>query len=198
VATPEAFERDPALVWRFYRLRRTNLGQVRPNPGHKALARLEQRLGPGCFALATQNVDGLHRAAGSRNVLELHGSLRRVRCTGCAALEDRGNDDLGDMPHCADCGGLLRPDVVWFGEMLPQDVWITAQQAARSCECFLVVGTSAVVWPAAGLIPLAKDHGARVIEVNVTRTDASAIVDVGLYGPSGRILPELVEGSQRS
>jgi NAD-dependent deacetylase len=194
VATPEAFQRDPALVWRFYNARRANLGTVQPNPGHHALARLEQRLGSAHFALITQNVDGLHRAAGSEHVLELHGNLRRVRCTRCDYLEDRGTETLDALPHCQHCGEMLRPDIVWFGEMLPQDVWIAAEIAARECDCFLVVGTSAVVYPAAGLILLAREIGARVIEVNLTRTDASALVDVGLYGPSGEILPQIVIG----
>jgi NAD-dependent deacetylase len=193
VATPEGFQRNPALVWRFYNQRRANLASVQPNPGHYALAALEQRLGEGHFALATQNVDGLHRAAGSRRVLELHGNLRRVRCTGCGILADRGTSSLDELPHCPGCNGLLRPDVVWFGEVLPQDIWIAAETAAKQCDCFLVVGTSAVVYPAAGLIILAKDHGARVIEINLQQTDASAIVDVGLYGPSGQILPFLIE-----
>jgi NAD-dependent deacetylase len=196
VATPSAFDRDPALVWRFYNQRRAGLGTVQPNPGHHALVRLEERLGDGNFALVTQNVDGLHRAAGSRHVLELHGNLRRVRCTGCRILEDRGIEALADMPHCDGCGKLLRPDVVWFGEILPPEIWAAAEQAARACDCFLVVGTSAVVYPAAGLILIAKQHGAWVIEVNVARTDASSVADVGLYGPSGQILPQLLEGSQ--
>jgi NAD-dependent deacetylase len=192
VATPQGFDLNPALVWRFYNQRRAGLGKVQPNPGHHALVRLEERLGAGNFTLATQNVDGLHRAAGSKNVLELHGTLRRVRCTGCAKLEDRGTETLDNLPHC-ECGAILRPDIVWFGEMLPQDVWIAAEAAAKECDCFLVIGTTAVVWPAAGLILKAKDHGAHVIEINLTRTDASSVADVGLYGPSGQILPELVE-----
>jgi NAD-dependent deacetylase len=197
VATPEGFQRDPTLVWRFYNQRRVNLASVQPNAGHYALASLEQRLAEGNFALVTQNVDGLHRAAGSCRVLELHGNLRRVRCTGCGTLEDRNLEPLGELPHCPACSGLLRPDVVWFGEILPQDIWIAAEEAAKRCDCFLVVGTSAVVYPAAGLIMLAKDHGARVIEVNLQQTDASAIVDAGLYGPSGQILPKLVDKALR-
>src|SRR5205807_9111186 len=98
-----------------------------PNPGHHALVKLEQRLGADHFALATQNVDGLHRAAGSQNVLELHGNLRRVRCTGCTYRDDRGLEALADLPHCGECGQMLRPDIVWFHEMLPQDVWIAAE-----------------------------------------------------------------------
>ena len=192
VATPTAFARDPALVWRFYNARRAALRAVRPNPGHEALVALEDRFGPDGFTLATQNVDGLHRDAGSRNVLELHGSLRRVRCTGCEVVEDRGTEELGDLPCCAACGGLLRPDVVWFEEPLPVGPWHEAKRAAERCDVFLVVGTSAVVYPAAGLVPSARYSGARVIEVNLERTAASATADVGLYGPSGQVLPGLL------
>jgi NAD-dependent deacetylase len=193
VATPSAFQRRPDLVWRFYNARRASLGQARPNPGHHALVRLEERLGEGDFALVTQNVDGLHRAAGSRRVLELHGSLRRVRCTGCGRVEDRGAEPLAEMPRCAACDALLRPDVVWFEEPLPEDVWAEAAAAARRCECFLVAGTSAVVYPAANLIPLARARGAKVVEVNLERTAASALADVSLLGPSGEVLPRLIE-----
>ncbi len=193
VATPEAFARDPALVWRFYNMCRAALWQVRPNPGHVALARLEPRFGPDRFTLCTQNIDGLHRAAGSRAVLELHGNLARVRCTGCASVEERPGEDLAELPHCAGCGALLRPDIVWFHEMLPQDVWRRAGRAAGLCDCFLVVGTSAVVYPAAGLVDLAQDAGARVIEVNPEPSAVSSRVDVHLQGQSGHILPRLVE-----
>ena len=193
VATPFAFERDPRLVWRFYNARRANLATVQPNPGHKALVALEDRLGSERFALVTQNVDGLHRAAGSRHVLELHGSILRVRCTGCGQIEERGTEALPEIPRCFVCNQLLRPDVVWFHEMLPQDIWMEAEAAVRKCQCFLVVGTSAVVYPAAGLIDLARDSGARVIEINIIPTEASAYVDVSLLGPSGSLLPELLD-----
>ncbi|HEX5273436.1 MAG TPA: NAD-dependent deacylase [Gemmataceae bacterium] len=192
VATPSAFRRDPTLVWRFYNARRDNLCQAEPNPGHRALVALEERFGER-FTLATQNVDGLHRAAGSRRVLELHGSLRRVRCTGCGAVADRGTEPLPDLPHCDGCGAMLRPDVVWFEEALPEDQWHEAKRAADRCDCFLVIGTSAVVYPAAGLIGSARYAGARVIEVNLERTEASRSADVGLYGRSGELLPRLVE-----
>jgi NAD-dependent deacetylase len=193
VATPFAFQRDPALVWRFYNARRANLKTVRPNPGHHALAALEERLGPGRFTLITQNVDGLHHAAGSRWVLELHGNLARVRCTHCSLREDRAGESLDELPRCPACAHLLRPDIVWFHEMLPEEVWLEAEAAVHDCQCFLVAGTSAVVYPAAGLIDIARDAGARVIEVNLTPTAASHASDVGLYGPSGQILPELVQ-----
>ncbi len=193
VATPFAFARDPSLVWRFYNARRAGLRDIRPNPGHRALVELEERLAPERFALITQNVDGLHRLAGSRNILELHGNLRWVRCTGCPLREDRGLEPLGDLPRCRDCGELLRPDIVWFHEMLPQETWREAESRASSSDAFLVVGTSAVVYPAAGLVPHARSRGAKVIEVNLTSTEVSRAVDVGLYGPSGEILPRLMQ-----
>jgi NAD-dependent deacetylase len=190
VATPEGFHRDPELVWRFYNARRDNLSRVQPNPGHYALAALQDRFEK--FTLATQNVDGLHLAAGNRDVLELHGNVRRTRCLGCKQIEDRGLEVLSDKPCCPHCGHFLRPDIVWFGEMLPVGVLEAASAAAESCDALLVVGTSAVVYPAAGMIPLAKDNHAMVIEVNLTPTEASLWVDVGLYGPSGEVLPKLV------
>lgn len=192
VATPRAFDRDPALVWRFYNLRRANLRAVEPNPGHFALARLEHRLGPDNCAVVTQNVDGLHRRAGSTVVHELHGNLARTRCTGCGRVEDRGLEPLGDLPMCPHCHAPLRPDIVWFTEALPGDVWRGAGRAVDHCRCLLVVGTSALVYPAAGLIQRAKAARGRVIEINVTRTAASHLADVSLIGKSGEILPRLI------
>jgi NAD-dependent deacetylase len=196
VASPSGFERDPGLVWQFYNARRANVATVKPNPGHHALVELEKRWNER-FTLVTQNVDGLHLQAGSQNVLEIHGSLRHTRCLGCGIVANRGLEPLGDAPQCGECRGQLRPDIVWFGEGLPEDVWLAARLAARDCDCFLVVGTSAVVHPAASLIPLSKSAGktvpATVIEVNLTRTEASVYADIGLYGPSGEILPKLVQ-----
>lgn len=194
VASPEGFERNPGLVWSFYNARRANVKTVLPNPGHYALAKLENHWSDR-FTLVTQNVDGLHRAAGSRNVLEIHGSLHRTRCLVCDEIQDRGLETLAAMPLC-ECGGSLRPDIVWFGEGLPEDIWEAAIMAAYECDVFLVVGTSAVVHPAASLIPTAKrgkSPGAKVIEINLTETEASRFADVGLYGPSGQVLPKLVE-----
>lgn len=193
VATPMAFERDPALVWRFYNARRNALGKVQPNPGHHALVQLEKRLGMDRFTLITQNVDGLHRSAGSNQVLELHGCLARVRCTGCRVIENRDGQELPDLPKCNACGELLRPDIVWFHEMLPMDIWLQAEEAARKCQCFMVVGTSCVVYPAASLVQIGRMAGAKVIEINVERTAASDLADVSLLGPSGAILPKLLE-----
>lgn len=195
VATPMGFEANPELVWRFYNGRRVNVAKVAPNPGHHALVELESRYEDG-FAIATQNVDGLHQQAGSKNVFEVHGSLRRTRCINCEKVKDRGLDDLGNRPLCDHCGGFLRPDIVWFHEPLPEDIWMQAMVAAQDCDVFLVVGTSAVVYPAANLIPIAKrakSPGATVIECNLDRTAASNQADIGLYGPSGETLPRLVE-----
>lgn len=192
VATPFAFQRDPVMVWRFYNARRAGLAVIRPNPGHLALADLERRWGSDRFTLITQNVDGLHRAAGSANPLEIHGNLRRVRCTDCGQVTDRGIEALDEVPRCPPCAGLLRPDVVWFHESLPPDVWARAEAAARACTCFLVVGTSAIVYPAAGLIEIARDGGAAVIEFNLTATPASGLADIAVLGPSGETLPALL------
>ena len=183
--------RDPALVWRFHNALRAGIKPAAPNPGHVALAALGRRFGDR-FTLATQNIDGLHQAAGSRNVLELHGRLSRVRCTACTHVADRPGEDLPDLPRCPECGAMLRPDVVWFEEMLPPRVWRDAYKAAEACDCFLVVGTSAIVFPAAGLIEVAGIARARILEFNLERTAASARVDLGLYGPSGETLPELM------
>lgn len=193
VATPFAFRRDPELVWRFYNMRREALARAAPNAGHLVLAELERRKGAENFDLITQNVDGLHTAAGSRRVWELHGNIRRVRCTGCEIISDRGLEALPDLPRCLDCGQLLRPDIVWFHEALPMDVWNRAEQATRECRCLIVAGTSAIVYPAAGLIELAAASGAGVIEINLVRTAASGHATVFLEGPTGRLLPELVK-----
>ena len=192
VASPDGWDRNPHLVWEFYGARRANVATVKPNPGHFALVALEERYGDG-FTLVTQNVDGLHLAAGSKRVLEIHGSLRQTRCTACGEVADRGLEPLGPMPECGPCGGVLRPHIVWFGEGLPQDIWMEAMEAADACDALLVVGTSAVVHPAASLVPIAARKGATVIEANLTRTEASRHADIGLYGPSGESLPKLVQ-----
>lgn len=197
VATPSGWKRDPRLVWKFYHARRANVATVKPNPGHFALAKLETHFGDGHFTLVTQNVDGLHRAAGSRNVLEVHGSLHRTRCLGCGEIKDQGLREMSGVPACEACAGVLRPDIVWFHENLPPDVWSAAELAAFDSDVFLVVGTSAVVYPAASLIPLAVGGGvkqppAKVIEFNLTETDASRHADVGVYGPSGETLPKVL------
>ncbi len=187
LATPEAFVRDPGTVWEWYRWRRELISQAQPNAGHFALARLEERTAH--FTLITQNIDGLHDRAGSRHILKVHGDIWINRCSRCA----REIADLppAQLPKCS-CGGLLRPGVVWFGEALPADVWLEAEQAVREAEVLLVVGTSAQVYPAAGLIPYAQQNDAAVIEVNLDDTPFSESVDVSLRGPSGEILPQII------
>ena len=197
VASPRGWQKNPQRVWNFYHTRRANVARTKPNPGHEALVRMERRWGER-FTLITQNVDGLHRAAGSRNLIEIHGSLRRTRCLQCGDVADRGLEELEGIPECPECGGILRPDIVWFGEMLPPQLWRASETAVQNCDVMLVVGTSAVVYPVAGLIPLArttKSSGqcGQVIECNLTETEASSMVDLGLYGPSGQILPALCE-----
>lgn len=199
VATPEGYSRDPKLVWQFYNSRRANVGKVSPNPGHFALAELEKHFGER-FALITQNVDGLHQEAGSRQVLEVHGSLRRTRCVNCGDIADRGLETLSDEPKCGKCGRAVRPDIVWFGESLPQDIWRRSLEATEECDTLIVVGTSAVVYPAAGLISLVKRRSelgikpaGNVIEVNLEPSEAANHADVGLYAPSGVVLPLVLE-----
>lgn len=190
LATPEAFARDPKLVWEWYDWRRGVLSTVKPNAGHLALAELEQRT-PN-FTLITQNVDGLHELAGSRNVLRVHGSIWMLRCLACGREEENRRSPLSEFPPRCECGGMLRPGVVWFGESLPAKVWGAAEAAARNCDLLLVIGTSAVVYPAAGLAHLAKSSGARVVEINIAETSLSSGIDEFLLGPSGEVLPRLI------
>ncbi len=193
LAAPEAFAADPGLVWEFYNWRRALVARAVPNPAHIALVELARRVPR--LTLITQNVDRLHQRAGSRDVLELHGNLAEVRCLGCGATEDRSGESLPPLPQCGTCGTLVRPAVVWFGESLPGDVWLAAESAVRTADLVLVVGTSAVVYPAAGLIATARRAGAAVIEVNLEPTPASGSVAIGLYGKAGEILPRLVTGA---
>ncbi len=189
LATPEAFERDPRLVWEWYEARRTSVRAAQPNPGHHALAELARRVPR--LTLVTQNVDGLHERAGSTGVLEYHGNILRDRCMDEQAVRERvpGPDGL---PHCATCGALLRPDVVWFGEAIPAEPMRLADAAARACDVFLSVGTSSLVYPAAGLAEIALRQGAAIIEINPNPTDLSSCAEAALRGPSGRVLPELL------
>jgi NAD-dependent deacetylase len=191
LASPEAYERDPKLVWDWYAWRREAIKGVRPNPGHYALVNMAQHIPD--FILITQNVDGLHRMAGSQRVIELHGNLQRVRCSSCGQQAEEWDDAEGDVPHCAACDGLLRPDVVWFGETLPRAELETAVEAARTCHVFFSVGTSGVVQPAASLAFAAHNKGAVVVEINAEPTPLTPKVDFALHGKSGEILPALVE-----
>lgn len=190
LATPRAFARDPKIAWEWYDWRRGVVAQARPNPGHRALAEIERAVPK--FTLITQNVDDLHEQAGSRNVLHLHGSIWIVRCTSCGLETLDKRAPLPELPPKCKCGGLLRPGVVWFGEPLPSSVWEAAEKASREVDLFLVIGTSAVVYPAAALAQIAKSAGARVVEINIAETALSDSMDEFLQGPSGELLPRLI------
>jgi len=191
LATLEAFERNPQFVWEWYESRRAQVLQTRPNAGHFALAELARRVPK--LTLVTQNVDGLHQRAGSPGVLEYHGNILRDRCMVEQVVADRAPEAAGRLPRCAGCGGLLRPDVVWFGEAIPAEPMRAADRAANDCDVFLSIGTSSLVYPAAGLAETALRRGATVIEVNPNATDLSPLADVALRGPAGVLLPQLLE-----
>jgi NAD-dependent deacetylase len=190
LATPEAFARDPALVWQWYQWRRELIGRVRPNAGHVALAALE-RLIPR-LTLITQNVDGLHQRAGSRTVLEFHGNIHRNRCSVEQRLVEIDTRGTRKPPRCPSCGAPIRPDVVWFGETIPRAVLTAATLAASECDIYLAIGTSAVVQPAAALADLARQGGALLAEINPAVTPLSAHADFALHGSASTIVPELL------
>jgi NAD-dependent deacetylase len=190
LASPEAFARDPKLVWDWYAWRREAIKGVRPNPGHYALVEMARHIHD--FSLITQNVDGLHRMAGSPRLIELHGNLQRVKCSACGREAEAWEEADGEVPCCESCGSPLRPDVVWFGEALPRAELESAVQAARSCHVFFSIGTSGIVQPAASLAFAAHNRGALVVEINAERTPLTPKVDFAFHGKSGEILPALV------
>jgi NAD-dependent deacetylase len=187
LATPEAFMDDPALIWRWYRWRRDIVAGVEPNPGHFAIAELQKNVPQ--LTLITQNVDNLHQRAGSRDVIEFHGNLFEDRCFADGSLHVASDDET---PACPDCGGHLRPGVVWFGEAIPETALNASCAAAADCDVFFSIGTSSAVYPAAGLADLASQHGATVAEINPNPTPHSAGFDFALAGNSGHVLPELI------
>ena len=191
LATPEAFQSDPELIWKWYRWRRELIAKVEPNAGHKALVDLAGQVNE--FTLVTQNVDGLHQRAGSQNVIEFHGNLFEDRCfvEGCVVTDDY--DASATVPTCPGCGSNLRPGVVWFGEAIPQNALHDSMTAASSCDLFLSIGTSSLVWPAAGLADTARAAGATIVEINPDTTPLSDATDFQLNGNAGTILPELLE-----
>jgi NAD-dependent deacetylase len=195
LATPEAFAANAETVTRWYDSRRILCSICQPNPGHVALAELERRLirTGREFILLTQNVDRLHQRAGSRRVVELHGTLWKWRCTGCGEEREELETPFASYPPLCECGGKRRPAVVWFGEMLAPGALQAAYEAVDNCDVFLSLGTSAVVEPAAGFARRAKKHGARIIEINLLPTPISDFVDCSLYGKSGEILPQVVQ-----
>jgi NAD-dependent deacetylase len=191
LATPEAFLEKPRLVWDWYAWRRELTAKAQPNPGHLALAALQDRFFD--FTLITQNVDGLHARAGSRNVLELHGNIATTLCFDEGSAVTDYTDDGRAPPRCPRCGALLRPGVVWFGESLPHAALLRAELASQACEVILSIGTSSLVHPAAGLPLLAKQRGALLIEVNPSPTPLTPHADVVLSGPAGQLLPQLLQ-----
>ena len=190
LATPRAFQRNPRLVWEWYQWRRALVQRAEPNPAHAALAAWERQV-PG-FHLITQNIDGLHQRAGSRRLLELHGNIHRVKC----ATEGTVIDTLAESgelpPRCPRCGGLLRPDVVWFEEPMPERETAEAFRLSAACEVFLAVGTSALVYPAAALPHEAQGRGATVVEINLNPTPLTGRADFVLTGAAGVLLPALL------
>lgn len=190
LASPDAFERDPKLVWEWYNWRRELLSTKSPNPGHEALVELEKRFDR--FWLITQNVDGLHAAAGSRKLSEIHGNIWKVRCTGCGEVQNNHDVPIEILPKCASCFGLLRPHIVWFGESLDPEDLRKSYEALGSCEVLLIIGTSGVVYPAASFGPVAKDNGAFVAELNLDATPNSDLVDVALQGRAKDLVPQLL------
>lgn len=198
LATPDAFERDPALVWGWYEWRRTTVLNAHPNPAHLAIAAMADLVPE--LTLITQNVDNLHERAGSRDVLHLHGELGRPYCETChefftfpnSAPQPRSGGACIDPPRCKSCGGRVRPGVVWFGESLPQRQWLSACDAARRCDVFFCVGTSSLVQPAASLTRLGIAAGAKTVQVNPNSTEIDDAVTFTLRAPAGVVLPQLL------
>ncbi len=192
LATPQAFARNPRLVWEWYQWRRELIDKAKPNPAHYALVDLEQYIPS--FLLVTQNIDGFHWAAGSRDMIELHGNIARTKCYDEGVLVDTWDDDIGVVPpHCPHCGGHLRPDVVWFGEGISSHLLDTAVEATASSDLFLCIGTSAVVAPAGSFPLVAKRNGVRVAEINPEQTAVSMMADWSLREKAAVVLPALMQ-----
>lgn len=191
LATPEAFYKDPKLVWEWYDSRREIISKAKPNPAHYALAELEEKTP--AFSLITQNIDGLHRLAGSKNIVEIHGNIWQTRCTLTGVVEENHDVPLKELPpKCAETGELARPNVVWFGEMIPAAVIDQCLNFIESCELMLIIGTSALVQPAASMGVAAKQRGKPVIELNLDPTPNTGFYDITLQGKAGEILPQIV------
>ena len=195
LATPEAFQRNPKLVWEWYTWRRELVSRAQPNSGHIALAQIESRLTQNGlrFTLVTQNVDGLHQLAGSRNVIELHGNIHRTKCSREGDIIEEWPDTGETPPHCPRCNAYLRPDVVWFNEPMPHAEFRAASDAAWTCDVFISIGTSALVQPAASLPYRALERGAIVVEINPDDTPLTPAVHYALRGKAGEVLPALVQ-----
>ncbi len=189
LATIDAFYEDPKLVWEWYEERRSNILNAKPNSGHVTIAELEKHRE---VSVLTQNIDGLHQRAGSKNVYELHGSIITIKCTVCD-FKDKITNSFSTLPPMCKCGNMLRPDVVWFGEALPQDTWESAIEEASTCDAMIIVGTSLAVSPANLLPVYAKQNGATMIEVNIEKTQMSSQMDMSLQEPAAKALPEILD-----
>ena len=190
LASPDAFARDPQLVWEWYNWRRELLATKKPNAAHTTLVQLEQLVPE--FWVITQNVDGLHRLAGTNSLSEIHGNIWKVRCTDCNQVIENRDIPLPFPPTCGDCGGLLRPHIVWFGESLDPKDLERSYAALQHCEILLIIGTSGLVYPAASFAPVAKQHGAFVVELNLEITPNSPVMDVSLQGRAKELVPLLL------
>lgn len=190
LASPDAFERDPHLVWEWYNWRRELIAKTRPNAAHVALVELERQTPR--FWLITQNVDGLHPSAGTEHLSEIHGNIWKVRCTGCGKIEEDRTLPIPLLPICTSCQSLLRPHIVWFGESLDPEDLRQCYAALEQCEVFLIIGTSGQVYPAASFGPVAKDRGAFVVELNVDPTPQSHGVDISVQGRAKDLVPQLL------
>jgi NAD-dependent deacetylase len=193
LSTPDAFRRDPRLVWEWFANHREAMAKAQPNPAHYALVRMEQQIPT--FTLLTQNIDGLHQRAGSRNVVELHGNIGRTKCFEANHVVDTWPETDDVPPRCLQCGSYLRPDVVWFGEILPPAALQTATMAAKQCDLFLSIGTSGIVEPAASLAYRALSSGATVVLINLDVINDSSRWLYKINGPAGQILPALVQAA---
>jgi NAD-dependent deacetylase len=196
LANFDAFLRNPELVWEWYSHRKKIIHESQPNPAHTAIAEMQDLLNG--VTVVTQNIDNFHRRAGSRIIYELHGNIERNYCIECKTFYNEELPFKGKIPTCTKCGALIRPDIVWFGEYLPQDQFNASAKASKDCDIFFVVGTSAVVYPAASLIYIAKENGAYIIEVNIEETEISYLSDKSFFGEAGKILPVFAEELRKS
>lgn len=195
LANFDAFMRNPKMVWEWYNHRKNVIHDSKPNAAHLTIAEFQNHFND--VIVVTQNIDNLHRRAGSKNIFELHGNIERNYCVNCKTFYNGELDFNEGIPKCM-CGGLIRPDVVWFGEFLPEDQFEGGEKATFSADIFFVVGTSAIVYPAAGLVQTAKRCGALLVEINLTKTEISSFVDYSYTGKAGEILPLILESYKSS
>lgn len=189
LASFDAFMKNPDRVWDWYQYRKEIIHQSQPNAAHLAIAEAEKYFPE--VTVVTQNIDNLHRRAGSSTVHELHGNIEKNYCIGCGRRYDSPGFAANGVPKCQ-CGSLIRPDIVWFGEMLPEEAYQASEKAAQSCDAVFVIGTSAVVYPAAQIPIIAKRTGAFLIEINIEKTELSRMADISIFGKAGEIMPAIL------